>query len=157
MRLDINGTTAEADPAPGQCLRTLLRQLGHTDVKMGCDTGDCGACSVLVDGEPVHSCVYPAFRAQGRSITTAAGLGTPDDLHPVQRRFIDAAGFQCGFCTPGMVVTASALDDPADPDLPELLKGNLCRCTGYRSIVDALNARIRVLDADCGNSRAVQS
>ncbi|ABM16052.1 MULTISPECIES: molybdopterin-dependent oxidoreductase [Mycolicibacterium] len=138
MRITVNGTDRTDDPRPGQCLRTFLRDLGHVEVKKGCDAGDCGACSVLVDGAAVHSCVYPAFRADGRTVTTVAGLGTPKDLHPMQRRFVEAAGFQCGFCTAGMVTTASALTADQLEHLPQHLKGNLCRCTGYRAITDAI-------------------
>ena len=138
MKLSVNGADCTDEPGPGQCLRTYLREHGHFEVKKGCDAGDCGACSVLVDGAPVHSCVYPAFRADGRAVTTVAGLGSPADLHPVQRRFVEAAGFQCGFCTAGMVTTASSLTAEQRDDLPQHLKGNLCRCTGYRAITDAI-------------------
>jgi len=138
MTISVNGHPVAATAAAGQCLRTFLRESGHVEVKKGCDAGDCGACSVLVDGTPTHSCVYPALRAEGSEVTTVAGLGTVDELHPVQERFVRAAGFQCGFCTAGMVVTAAALGDVDPDDLPRLLKGNLCRCTGYRAIRDAL-------------------
>src|SRR4051812_2220976 len=134
----VNGEALQEDPWPGQCLRTYLRDHGHFEVKKGCDGGDCGACSVLVDGAPVHSCIYPAFRAAGRDVTTVAGLGTPDRPHPLQRQFVDAAGFQCGFCTAGMITTTSTLTPGQLADLPQNLKGNLCRCTGYRAITDAL-------------------
>ncbi|WP_104099383.1 molybdopterin-dependent oxidoreductase [Cryobacterium sp. M96] len=138
MSFQINGEPVDASPAPGQCLRSFIRDQEHFEVKKGCDTGDCGACSVLVDGTPVHSCIYPAFRAEGTEVTTVAGLGLPGDLAPIQQRFVDAAGFQCGFCTAGMIVTASALTETDLDDLPRLLKGNLCRCTGYRAIEDAI-------------------
>jgi len=138
MTIQVNGRAHEVEPRPGQCLRTYLREQGGVEVKKGCDAGDCGACSVLVDGTPTHSCVYPAVRAQGREVTTVAGLGTPEHLHPVQQRFLDAAGFQCGFCTAGMIVTASTLEGVPAEELPRVMKGNLCRCTGYRSIRDAI-------------------
>ena len=138
MRFSVNGSPIEATPRPGQVLRTLLREEDHFEVKKGCDAGDCGACSVLLDGSPVHSCIFPAHRLEGREVTTVAGLGTVDHPHPMQQSFVDAAGFQCGFCTAGMIVTASTFTEEDRDDLPRLLKGNLCRCTGYRAIGDAI-------------------
>jgi len=134
----VNGKTFPEQPAPGQCLRTFLRDLGWFGVKKGCDAGDCGACSVWLDGVPVHSCLIPAFRAEGRSVTTIEGLALNGELHPMQRAFIDAGGFQCGFCTAGMIMTAAALSEENLRDLPFALKGNLCRCTGYHAIEDAI-------------------
>ena len=138
MTLTVNGIVHTEVPRPGQCLRTFLRELGWFGVKKGCDAGDCGACTVHVDGKPVHSCVTSAHRAKNRTVTTIEGLAGPDNLHPMQQAFLDAQGFQCGFCTAGMVMTAAALNQAQLRALPSALKGNLCRCTGYRAIADAI-------------------
>ena len=143
MKLEVNGASIDVEPRPGQCLRTLLREHGHTEVKKGCDAGDCGACAVILDGSPVHSCIIPAMRVDGSTVTTAAGLAAGDELHPVQEAIIEKFGFQCGFCTPGMSVTASTLTEDDLPDLDRRMKGSLCRCTGYRPLREAIVGAVR--------------
>ncbi|BBX05109.1 aldehyde oxidase [Mycolicibacterium moriokaense] len=152
MTYTVNGETFDEEPTPGQCLRTFVRSLGCHGVKKGCDAGDCGACTVWLDGAPVHSCITPAFRAEGREVTTVEGLGTPENLHPMQKKFLEAPGFQCGFCTAGMIMTSAALTDEQKQDLPRALKGNLCRCTGYRAIEDAVNGVRAVEEAAPGEA-----
>ena len=152
MSLTLDGRLIAATPMPGQCLRTFLREQGALGVKKGCDGGDCGACTVWMDGEPVHSCIMPAYRAEGRCVTTIQGLGTPDQLHPMQQAFLQASGFQCGFCTAGMIMTVAALTEAQLADLPHALKNNLCRCTGYRAIADAIHGITETQDDIAGQA-----
>ncbi|QDU59264.1 Xanthine dehydrogenase molybdenum-binding subunit [Planctomycetes bacterium Pan216] len=152
MKLQVNGQSFDREPQPGQCLRTYLRDLGWLAVRKGCDAGDCGACTVWVDGRPVHSCLMPAFRAQSREVTTLEGLGADGQLHPMQASFQKAQAFQCGFCTSGMIMTCASLNEEEKKDLPFRLKGNLCRCTGYRAIEDAVRGHVVVDDDVAGRT-----
>jgi len=155
MNLTVNGKKFAATPNPGQCLRVFLRDLGWYGVKKGCDGGDCGACTVWVDHKPVHSCLYPAFRAEGKAVTTIEGLAQNGKLHPMQQAFLDAQGFQCGYCAAGMIMTAASLSDEQKRDLPRALKGNLCRCTGYGSIRDAFDGVKNVAPSAAADSKTV--
>ena len=152
MSFLVNGTAHDIRPRPGQCLRTFLRELGCFGVKKGCDAGDCGACTVMVDGDPVHSCLFPAYRAQGRAVTTIEGLSKNGELHPMQQAFLQAQGFQCGFCTPGMIMTAASMNQSQRRDLDWALKGNICRCTGYGAIDQALHGGQAIEQAEAGDA-----
>ncbi len=141
-------TTVNGDPVEFLCdssetmLDVLRNTLGLTGTKEGCGTGDCGACSIMVDGRLVCGCLMLAAEAEGRSVTTIEGVGAPDRLHPVQQAFLQDAALQCGFCTPGFIVAAKALldrnPDPSETEIRYWLAGNLCRCTGYDKIVRAV-------------------
>ena len=142
IALTINGRKHRVEIPPNETLLELLRRLGYMDVKSGCEKGDCGACAVLLNGEAVNSCLVLAGQAREAVVVTSAGLGTLDHPHPLQEAFADAGAAQCGFCTPGMVVSAKALLDrnprPTEEEIREAISGNLCRCTGYAQIVQAI-------------------
>jgi aerobic carbon-monoxide dehydrogenase small subunit len=134
--------------------RTLLVQalrdgLGLTGTHVGCDTSQCGACTVLVDGRAVKSCTLLALQAEGSEVTTIEGLASDGELHPIQRAFVEHHGLQCGFCTPGMILTAADLlardRDPDDEEIRKALRGNYCRCTGYQTVVDSVRAAARAV------------
>jgi aerobic-type carbon monoxide dehydrogenase small subunit (CoxS/CutS family) len=144
LRFTLNGQAKEWTIAAGEILLDVLRREGYFGTKRGCETGECGACTILLDGKPVNSCLMFAAQAEGREIVTIEGIAHGDQLDPVQEAFLDCGAVQCGFCTGGMVLTAKALlerqPDPSEADVREALAGNLCRCTGYCKPVDAVMA-----------------
>jgi carbon-monoxide dehydrogenase small subunit len=153
LRLKINGNDVEVMVRPNSTLLDLLRdELELTGAKQGCGEGDCGACTVLLDGAPVSSCLMLALQAEGREVLTVEGLADKGRLHPLQRAFVEVGGVQCGFCTPGMLLTAKGLldanPDPSDREIREAIAGNLCRCTGYQKIVEAVSAAAAELRED---------
>jgi aerobic carbon-monoxide dehydrogenase small subunit len=141
----VNGEQRVADDVwPGESLLYVLRErLGLPGSKNACEQGECGSCTVYLDGVPVCACLVAAGQAEGRDVVTVEGLAEGDDLHPVQQAFVEAGAVQCGFCTPGLVVAVHDLlardPDPGDADIREALAGNLCRCTGYEKIIDAVH------------------
>ena len=149
VRFVLNGQEAEAAVPPWSRLLDVLRgPLGHRGAKEGCGEGMCGACTVLVDGLAVNSCLFPALEAEGRRVTTVEGLAPPGGgLSALQEEFVDGGGVQCGFCTPGMLLSSRALldarPDPSEDEVREALAGNLCRCTGYVQIVEAVRRAAR--------------
>lgn len=144
-RLRVNGRPATVEVEPRTLLVHALREgLGLTSVHIGCDTGQCGACTVLLDGRAVKSCTLLALQAEGHEVTTIEGLAPAGDLHPLQRAFVEHHGLQCGFCTPGMILVSVDLlarhPRPDERTVRRALRGNLCRCTGYQPIVDSVLA-----------------
>jgi aerobic carbon-monoxide dehydrogenase small subunit len=143
LTLRVNGETYEVAAEPHRTLLEVLReQMNFFGTKRGCDEGTCGSCTVLMDGKPVLSCLTLALDAQGRDLTTIEGVAKDGTLHAIQRAFIEKGAIQCGFCTPGMVITAKALLEknpkPSEREIKQAISGNLCRCTGYVKIIDAI-------------------
>ena len=154
----VNGTEHSADVEPRMLLVHLLREvLGLTGTHVGCDTTSCGACTVLLDGAPVKSCTMFAVQADGREVTTVEGLKQDGQLHPIQAAFKEEHGLQCGFCTPGMMLTGKALLErnplPTEDEVRWAISGNICRCTGYTNIVKAIQAAGRQMASDSAGAR----
>ncbi len=150
IQLTINGQPVEASVSPNQTLVQFLRDdMGLTGTKHGCGLGDCGACTVLLDGKAVNSCLVLAVQADGCQILTIEGLAENGKLHPLQQAFVDKGAIQCGFCTPGMILSAKALLDekpnPTELEIMTAISGNLCRCTGYQKIVEAIGEAAEVI------------
>ncbi|MDH3605606.1 MAG: (2Fe-2S)-binding protein [Acidimicrobiia bacterium] len=142
INLTINGAEQSAEVEPRQLLVDYIRSTGNTGTHIGCDTTSCGACTVLVDGTPMKTCTMFAVQANGKTLTTVEGLKQNGELHPIQTAFKEKHGLQCGFCTPGMMLTSAALleqnPDPSEDDVRWAISGNICRCTGYVNIVKAV-------------------
>jgi carbon-monoxide dehydrogenase small subunit len=149
LTMTLNGEEVTVEVKPSTLLVEVLRdQLELTGTKVACGEGECGACTVLLDGKPVNSCLVPALKAQGREVLTVEGLAPLGELHPLQKAFVEHGAVQCGYCTPGMLMSAKALLDhnpsPTEDEVRLAISGNLCRCTGYAKIVEA------ILDASTG-------
>lgn len=151
IQFAVNGQTVEVEIQPHWTLLRVLRDvLELTGAKQGCGEGECGACTVLVNGSPVNSCIYPAMEAEGREVITVEGLvDKTNRLHPIQEAFLEKAGVQCGFCTPGMIMSAKALldanPDPSEDEIRHAIAGNMCRCTGYVQIVESVRHAAELL------------
>jgi aerobic-type carbon monoxide dehydrogenase small subunit (CoxS/CutS family) len=157
VELTVNGDRRVAGvPSHYTLLETLRYVLGLTGSKQGCDKGDCGACTVLLDGEPVNSCITPVWEAEGREVITVEGIAAPGALHPLQDAFDRFNAAQCGFCTPGILVSAYGLllanSSPTRREIQEALSGNLCRCTGYTKIYEAIEDAARILNASASEA-----
>lgn len=145
IELKVNGIMHEVAVEPQRTLLEVLREsLGYTGTKRACDSGDCGACTVIIDGRAVLACLTLAVEAQGKDIVTIEGLGTGDKLHPIQQAFVEEGAIQCGFCAPGFIMSAKALLDenpkPSRDEIRRAIGGNLCRCTGYAKVIEAVEA-----------------
>jgi carbon-monoxide dehydrogenase small subunit len=150
ISLEVNGVRHGLGVEPRRLLVQVIREdLGLTGTHVGCDTSQCGACTVHVDGQAVKSCTMLAVQADGSTVKTIEGMATGDDLHPLQTAFWEKHGLQCGFCTPGMIMTAADLlannSDPSDTEIRHAIEGNLCRCTGYQNIVTAIREAARIM------------
>lgn len=158
IELSVNGVPHEVAVEPHRTLVEVLREdLGLTGTKVGCGEGDCGACTVIVDGKAINACLMLVVQAQGREVTTIEGLADGEVLHPIQQAFVDRGAIQCGFCSPGMILSAKAYLDwnpnPTEEEVRDQIAGNLCRCTGYQKIVEAvLDASKRLQEAGRGVS-----
>lgn len=155
IKLTVNGRKNQVAVMPNETLLRVLREkLGLVDVKNGCEKGDCGACTVLLNGKAVNSCLVLAIQADGGEVITNAGLGSMDHPHPIQEAFADAGAIQCGYCTPGMVLSTKALLDenpnPTEDEIREAISGNLCRCTGYGQIVAAVKLAVERMSGNGG-------
>ena len=156
IELTVNGRTVEQSVKPMESLQSMLRnRLGQTETKIGCEQGGCGSCTVLLDDEPVVSCLLPAEEVDGQEITTLEGLTPDQGLHPLQEAFFDNFAAQCGYCTPGMIMTSKALldrnPDPSEDDIEDALGGNLCRCTGYDPIIEAVGTPAAAMNGQGGD------
>ncbi len=142
VELRVNGRIHRVEVEPKETLLEVLRRLGYKSVKYACGTGECGACTVLLDGKSVKSCILFAWQAEGREITTLEGLSMDGDLHPIQEAFIEAGAVQCGYCIPGFIMEVAYLlsvnPNPSEEEIKKFLEGNLCRCGGYQKIIEAV-------------------